>query len=134
MNQRHILQFKCQKCQTPIQFSIFDLDANKGQLCCAECKRKYAFSDDILVRQLKKFEALCRQLIDSEEILSHTSVGIDIAEHHVKVPYRLLLTRLSPTLDLMIGDQPLAISFRIEPVKDLSSILSEQKGSPHGKK
>lgn len=119
MQKRQLLHFDCQTCKQPVSFSIFELDSSEGQVNCANCNKIYIFSDATLKRQLKKFEALCRQVADSEEILSHTSVGIDIGEHHVKVPYKLLLTRLSSTLDLMIGNQPVSISFRIEPVRDL---------------
>jgi hypothetical protein len=118
MQQKYLLQFVCQGCQHSVEFSIFDIENNKVILC-SECSNKYAFKDENLKRQLKKFEALCRQLVDSEEILSETCVGVDIGEHHVKIPYKLLLTRLSSTLDLKIGDQPVSISFRIEPLRDL---------------
>lgn len=118
MQKSHNLQFKCQSCSAPVCFSIFELDHD--HIACTQCKKKYAFNDASLKRQLKKFESLCKQLIDSEEILSNTSVGIDIGEHHVKVPFKILLTRLNSTLDLMIGNQPLSICFRIEPLKDLS--------------
>jgi hypothetical protein len=67
------------------------------------------------MRQLKKFELLCRQIHHSEEILSNTSVGIFVGDREIKVPYKLLLTRLNSTLNLMMGDRPLAITFRIEP-------------------
>lgn len=118
MQQRYVLQFNCQACQNPVKFSIFELEGQK-LICCSECSKKYSLTDDNLKRQLKKFEALCRQIVDSQEILSETAVGIDIGEHHVKVPYKLLLTRFSSTLDLVVGNQPVSISFRIEPLKDL---------------
>lgn len=126
MPSKDTLQFDCQGCKKPVQFSIFDLDANRGLICCGHCKKKYELSDPVLSRQLKKFESLCRQLIDCEEILGNTAVGINVGEHHVKIPFRLLLTRLGSKLDLMIGNQPLSISFRIEPVKDLSAILANK--------
>lgn len=119
MQKKSTLQFDCQKCEQPIHFSIFELDGPNGTLCCSNCNKKYAFKDEILNRQLKKFEALCRQIADSEEILGDTAIGIDIGEHHVKVPYKLLLTRLNSCLDLMIGDKPLSISFRLEPIRDI---------------
>lgn len=121
MQKSHLLQFDCQSCKAPVRFSIFELEGKNSVICCTECNKKYAFVDDTLKRQLRKFEALCRQLIDSEEILSQTSVGIDVGDTHVKVPYKLLLTRFNSTLDLMIGDQPCSISFRIEPIKDLNA-------------
>lgn len=121
MQSRHKLQFCCQGCQHPVCFSVFDLDQAGSLIQCVECGKKYAFSDETLKRQLKKFEALCHQIVDSEEILSNTAVGIDVGEHHVKVPFKILLTRLSSTLDLMIGNQPVSISFRIEPLRDLKT-------------
>lgn len=120
MQKLKTLQFKCQSCKEPVTFSVFQLEHNNGLINCEHCQKKYVFSDDVLKRQLKKFEALCKQLIESDEILANTSVGIDVGEHKVKIPYRLLLTRLSSTLDLMIGNQPVAISFRIEPSRDLT--------------
>ena len=67
---------------------------------------------------MKKFEALCKQICESEEILGNASIGVDCGEHHVKIPYKLLLTRLNSCLDLKIGDQSISITFRIEPLKD----------------
>lgn len=120
MQKRHLLQFQCITCKEPVNFSVFELDGRDAQISCSQCSKRYAFQDDILKRQIKKFDALCRQILDSEEILSHTAVGIDLGEHHVKIPYKLLLTRLSSTLDLMIGDQPISIAFRLEPLVDYS--------------
>lgn len=115
---RH-LQFQCLGCEEAVEFSIFDLE-RQPLVECKCCRKKYAFSDETLSRQLRKFEALCNQLIESEEILGSASVGIDVGEHHVKIPYKILLTRLNPSLDLTIGDQTLNIRFRIEPCKDIT--------------
>lgn len=119
MQKGHILEFACQECQSPIQFSIFELENREGEIPCNKCETIYDFSDPTLKRQLKKFEALCRQIQQSEEILSNTSIGIFVGEQEVKVPFKLLLTRLNSTLDLIVGDKPLSIIFRIEPSKDL---------------
>ena len=113
----HTLHFHCLSCKAPVIFSVFDLD-NHPQINCHDCEKKYAFTDSILVRQMKKFEALCRQIQESEEILGNTNVGVDVGEHHIKVPYKLLLTRLSSSLDLNIAGQKVSIFFRIEPIKD----------------
>ncbi|HEV8051887.1 MAG TPA: hypothetical protein VGP47_05280 [Parachlamydiaceae bacterium] len=117
MQKGHTLQFNCLSCGTPVTFSIFDLDS-QAKICCHSCEKKYAFTDPILVRQLKKFEALCRQIQDSEEILGAANVGVDVGEHHIKVPYKLLLTRLSSSLDLTMAGQKVSIFFRIEPARD----------------
>lgn len=102
-----------------LEFSIFELDMPGHSIQCMACQKKYVFNDETLIRQLKKFALLCRQIIDSEEILSYTTVGIDVGEKHVKVPYKLLLTRFTSSLDLILGDQPVNIRFRIEPLKDM---------------
>lgn len=113
------LQFTCQSCQNPVDFSLFDLDCHDGDICCAECGVVYDFSDEALRRQITKFDNLCRQIQESEEILSQTAIGIYVGDREVKIPFKLLLTRLNSTLDLMIGDRPLTITFRIEPLQDI---------------
>jgi hypothetical protein len=121
MQKGSLLEFSCQACQTAVKFNIFDLET-KELIKCPSCTSIYSFDDEVFLRQIKKFEALCRQIRESEEILSNTSiVGIDVGERQIKIPYKLLLTRLSSSLDLKIGDVPLTITFRIEPTKDVIS-------------
>lgn len=119
MQKGHKLQFKCIACKEPISFSVFELEKDEHLLCCGYCAKNYIFSDENLVRQIKKFEILCRTIKDSEEILSDTAVGVDVGDRHIKIPYKLLLTRMSSSLDLKIGDEPVSIIFRIEPSKDI---------------
>jgi hypothetical protein len=127
MQKGHLLQFDCQSCKHPIRFSIFDLDSSDAPIICTNCNKKYALNDETLKRQLRKFEALCRQIQESEEILGSASIGIDVGEHHVKVPYKVLLTRLNSSLDLVIGGQPVSIIFRIEPQQDFPKASKSQK-------
>lgn len=117
MQKGHLLEFECVDCQKPVAFSVTTTDLKPIQ--CEHCQKKYVFSDPVLVRQLRKFQDLCKQIHESEEILGMTHVGIDVNGQSIKVPYRILLTRLNSSLDLMLGDQPLSIRFRIEPSKDL---------------
>ena len=114
----HVLRFACTKCQNPVQFSVLQLDGKHSTLTCAHCEKSYSFADEALKRQLRTFEALCRQILASEEILSDASVGIDVGGKQVKVPYKLLLTRFNSSLELDIGGVPLTIDFRLEPLKD----------------
>lgn len=118
MQKGHVLEFSCQSCQKPIIFSLFELEKKEGHVKCPECKIIYDFEDETLLRQLRKFEALCRQIQASEEILSNTSIGLFVGDKEVKIPFKLLLTRLNSTLDLILDDKPLSIRFRIEPTKD----------------
>jgi transcription elongation factor Elf1 len=126
MQNKHSLQFKCPACKTAIRFSVFNLQEH-ALINCTGCAKKYAFTDPDLIRQLKKFEALCSQIHESQEILGNASVGIDIGEHQVKVPYKLLLTRLNSMIDLNIEGALISIAFRVEPTKD-HSFLSTKGG------
>lgn len=126
MQKGHFLQFMCQCCQHPIQFSVFDLEKSEI-IKCSDCGLVYDFNDETLKRQLRKFENLCRQIQLSEEILSNTSVGIYLGDKEIKIPYKLLLTRLNSTLDLMVGDRPLTITFRIEPTIDAPTLENYTK-------
>jgi hypothetical protein len=119
MQKGHFLQFACQTCQYPVYFSVFDLEKTKGGISCSNCSIFYDFNDESLKQQVRKFESLCRQIQLSEDILSNTSIGIYIGDREVKIPFKILLTRLNSTLDLMVGDRPLTITFRIEPSKDV---------------
>lgn len=118
MKKGHHLQFCCLECQTPVQFSVFEITKLNHSIKCPRCQLNFDFTDEVLKRQIEKFEALCSQIKKSEEILSNTSVGIYIGDREVKIPYKLLLTRLNSSLDLIIGDRPLSISFRSEPILD----------------
>lgn len=118
MQKGHVLHFDCLGCDTPIHFSILELDKLEDHLSCTNCKRTYSFEDTTLKRQLQKFEKLCRTIADSEEILSNTSVGISLEGKEVKVPYKILLTRLSSLLDLVIEGKRVSIEFRLEPLVD----------------
>lgn len=117
MQRGSILEFACQKCQREVCFSLFEIEQKKPVIC-SNCEKKYSFSDENLVRQLKKFSALCTQIREAEEILGNASIGVDIADKSIKIPFKLLLTRLSSQLDLQMGDQKISIAFRLEPVKD----------------
>lgn len=119
MQKGNRLKFNCLHCQYPVNFSLFDLDEDKENITCNQCQKRYSLNDETLKRQLKKFEALCRQIAESEEILSDTSVGVDVEGHRVEIPYKLLLTRMTSQLKLKIQEQQVVIAFRMEPLKDL---------------
>lgn len=110
------LEFNCIECEKPVFFSIANL-AKDFRVECSGCEKTYLFNDDTLMRQLHKFQSLCEKIHECEEILGNTSVGIDVGKQQVKVPYKLLLTRLSSCLELNIGNKPLTIYFRFEPME-----------------
>lgn len=128
MQMGHKLQFHCLECNEPIVFSVLDREHFSRVVTCAQCQRKYVFEDETLLRHLKQFEALCRQIYASEEILGSTSIAIDVGLHHVKVPFNILLTRLSSVIELNIDGKKLVIAFRVEPLKDVpEALLSSTK-------
>ncbi len=114
----HHLSFACTHCDAPVGFSVLDLETPDAPITCEGCEQIYSFDDETLKRQLRKFEALCRQIVDSEEILSDVSVGIDVDGRQVQVPYKLLLTRFNSVLEMTVGDQPITIEFRLEALQD----------------
>lgn len=119
MQKGHFLHFPCQGCQSEISFSLFNIEKKNGLVSCNHCQLTYDFSHEDLARQLRKFAKLCEQIQESEEILSNTAIGVHIGDKEIKIPFKILLSRLNSKLDLMIGDHPLTITFRIEPSKDL---------------
>jgi len=118
MQKGHFLFFPCQACQQAVQFSVFELEKMSESLECSNCGLIYDFKDEQLLRQLRLFENLCRQIQLSEEILSHTSVGVHVGDKEVKIPFKILLSRLNSSLRLTMGEQVVNISFRLEPAKD----------------
>ncbi len=123
MQKGHVLTFRCEDCDQPVTFSVVDLDKHHSNIVCEHCSKEYALSDPTLKRQLTKFEALCRQIAESEEILGNAAIGIDVGPHHIKVPYKILLSRLNSSLELTLGSRPLTIEFRMEPVQDLKEYV-----------
>ncbi len=96
-------------------FSILELDAESHIATCPTCNKKYAFQEETLKRQLKKFAALCQQIQESQEILGDANVAVDVAGQQVLVPFKLLLTRLKSVLNLQIGNKRTLVAFRVEP-------------------
>lgn len=125
----HKLQFHCQSCSCPIAFSVLDPNFFHKMVVCSSCGKKYAFEDETLVRQLKQFEALCRQIHASEEILGSTAIAINLGMQEVKVPFNILLTRLSSVLELKMNGQKFVIEFRVEPLKDIPEAQAELSSS-----
>jgi hypothetical protein len=124
------LEFKCIGCKRAVVFSLQNFEVDSEPICCGNCDKVYRFEDQALRRQLTKFSALCQQIAESEEILDHTSVAIDIGSHHVKVPYKLLLSRLNSQLDLNIGGEKLSVTFRVEPLHDLEELTMIARAIP----
>lgn len=119
MREESNLEFKCTECDHPVFFSVLDDQHLSKTIQCSHCEKQYLFGTQIL-SQLKQFEALCKQIQQSKEILGQASIAIDVGPHHVKIPFQLLLTRLSSVLELNIGNEKTSISFRVDTLKGVS--------------
>ena len=123
-----MLQFNCvsEGCNHAIKFAILDVKGDQ-RLTCAACGQSYFFNKE-LVCALAKFDRLCRAIHESEGILSNTNVAVNVAGHEVKIPFRLLLTRLNTSLTIRIPQEingkivehPIDIQFRLEPLTDIT--------------
>jgi hypothetical protein len=123
MQKGHLLQFDCQGCDQPVHFCLFEVEASDSAIVCPNCQKKYVLSDKTLKRQLAKFQALCWQIAESEEILGDTTVAVKVGEQEVMVPFKILLTRLTSHLNLKMGAEKRSIVFRMEPLRDLPTSL-----------
>lgn len=113
MQKGPVLQFECTRCKGDVCFSVVGSQA--VDIRCSSCNTPYTFSEKI-TEQLTLFEGLCLQIQASKEILGMANIGIDVGEHQVKIPYKLLLSRFNSSLDLTVGGKTLCINFRMEPV------------------
>ena len=116
------MEFDCVACEKAVSFSIADIDTNKTQsdrieLHCANCKKKYIF-DQKLSGQLNRFHDLILSVQNAKDIIGSINVGITINGHTVKIPYRILLTRMNPTVKLNIGEHEINFKFRVEPLDE----------------
>ena len=117
------LHFNCLDCSEEVRFSVLGGKDTSAQIVCSSCLKRYAFDEGILL-QLQKFESLCRQIHESRDILGDTQVAVNVDDREVKIPYKLLLTRLSSVLQLQMAGRSVDIHFRLEPVKDVPEALS----------
>lgn len=119
------LEFRCIKndCGEVVKFSVFEIAKNHS-IRCGACGKEYTFGEN-LVGKLEKFEKLCRAVNEAQEILSDTNVAINVYSHEVKIPFRLLLSRLNTQLNLDVGGKEIQIRFRVSPLKDMPQ--SEEK-------
>ena len=120
-NQNNI-EFKCIKgsCDTFLCLSLKDIEKNPT-VSCNGCGKSYTFNEEFICK-MKKFEKLVLAVREAEDILGNTNVAINIKGHQIKVPYRLLLTRLNTLITLNIGDKEISFRFRIEPLNEQKSL------------
>ena len=116
------IEFKCleEKCKQAIYFGLLEVEKDP-HLKCPHCKKEYCFNGNF-VSEMKKFDNLICAIKDAEDILSDTNVAINFKKHELRLPYRLLLTRMNTLLTLKIGDDKITFRFRIEPLGEETNL------------
>ena len=104
-------------CLNNIQFDLLSLEDNGLQVACSDCRRIYEF-DDIFIAKLDTLRRLVLTVQSAEDILSECNVSVTTPAGEVKIPYRLLLTRLNTMISLKIEDRTIDFNFRVEPLND----------------
>ena len=118
MNATCKIEFKCinAACATPIDFSLTEIESN-GTLICPHCRKAYSFHPDF-VDKMKRFYKLVEAVQDARDILGNANVAINVKGNEIKIPYRLLLTRMNTLITLKMDDGELTFRFRVEPLND----------------
>lgn len=119
------VEFHCVqgKCQGTVIFEMFSLKGG-DKIQCPDCHNEYYFNQD-LIAKLKKFYQLISAVRDAQDILMNTNVCITVDNHEVKIPYRLLLTRMNTLLTLQIGDHHIDFKYRVEPLREADQALMQ---------
>lgn len=116
---RAMVDFVCldNECTNVVIFNVMELRESKGCVSCAACHREYRFQADFLDK-LERLRHLILAVINAEDILGNVNVAVTTAAGEIKVPYRLLLTRLNSIVTLDVGEQKVDFNFRIEPLQN----------------
>lgn len=104
-------------CLKNISFDLLSLQGGSGQLACGNCHRIYEF-DEAFIGKLDKLRRLVLAVQDTEGILSDCNVSVTTPAGEVKIPYRLLLTRLNTMITLQVEDRTIDFNFRVEPLNN----------------
>ena len=104
-------------CLNNIQFDLLSLEDRGHQVACSECRRIYEF-DDAFIAKLDTLRRLVLTVQSAEDILSDCNVSVTTPAGEVKIPYRLLLTRLNTMISLKVEDRTIDFNFRVEPLND----------------
>ena len=110
----HHIEFECISCGNMIAFSILSMGDDSG-LTCSKCGKQYRFNKDLLDK-IRRFEKLLVAVHDVKDMLESASIAIAVKDEEVKVPYRLLLTRLNTLLKLSVNGKDLTFRFRVDPI------------------
>jgi hypothetical protein len=103
-------------CDATVEFDLLKLQSNRTVSCTA-CHKLYQF-DKAFIGKLGKLRSLIVSVKDAEDILGDCSSAVMTPAGEVKIPYRLLLTRLNTLVSLKVEGQVIDFNFRVEPLND----------------
>ncbi|MFO7821625.1 MAG: hypothetical protein R6V56_06200 [Lentisphaeria bacterium] len=120
---RAVVDFICldDDCESVIKFNILDLEESNGRVTCPVCHREYDF-DRPFLQKLERLRNLILSVREAEDLLGDVNVAITTSTDEVRIPYRLLLTRLNTIISIDIGGRQVDFNFRIEPLNEERSI------------
>lgn len=121
----HTFSLTCTECNFSIDVPLQALSQLPLIVQCPHCQKQFGFTDSTIVSQIKQFISLCKEIKASEDLLSSASIAVRIGSEEVKVPFKLLLTRLRSTFDLDVGGKKITISYRTEPRKIAEALEKE---------
>ena len=116
---RAMVDFTCldDECNSAVRFNVMELRESKGRVACLACHREYHFEPDFLDK-LARLRQLILAVMNAEDILGDVNVAVTSTAGEIKIPYRLLLTRLNSIITLEIAGRKVDFNFRIEPLKN----------------
>lgn len=116
---RAMVDFACldEGCSDTVLFNVMELRQSKGRVACTACHREYCFDAGFLDK-LERLRHLILAVMSAEDILGDINVAVTTPAGDVKIPYRLLLTRLNSVISLQVGGRTVDFNFRIEPLEN----------------
>ena len=113
-----MFEFDClnKDCDQVARFSLEEALGGK-EITCPGCGRVYSFSPE-LREKFALLDQLIRALRRARPILGRTGVVIDVEGHQVKIPYFLLLTRLTSELALDLEGEELKLRCFFAPLSE----------------
>ena len=115
------LEFHCPECDCPVTLPLRPTAKLPWLTSCQNCKKQFGVEAGEMARQIKLFMGLCQQIKASEEILSDAAIEVYVGGVKVRLPFKLLLTRLKSTFELRIGGKKATVVSRTEPAKRRST-------------
>ena len=111
------IQVHCTHCNSLVSIPYYPTKKLPWIAKCPGCGKQFGIESPTIARQVKLFVDLCQQIKASEEILANAAIAVTVGSTEVKIPFRLLLTRLKTSLALNIEGKEILVSSRIEPLK-----------------